>query len=153
MPATVTLHLEHWAEAMRADVAAATASVSLSALSLQPPITRTPGAWPALWHALTAAADRGVRVRLYLPQPTNTHPATRFNDATCAKASAAGIRCHLIRGPRLLHCKSLVIDATVSWIGSGNFTAAACHHNIEAYLRAADPAIAAAIQTRWDALT
>lgn len=147
-----TLHLEHWAASMRADVAAAVESVSISALSLQPPMTKSPGEWPDLWHALVAAAARGLTVRLYLPAPTATHPATRFNEAVAKKAADAGIRCHLIRGPRLLHCKSLVIDNRIVWIGSGNFTAAACHHNLEAYSRTHARSFAATVQARWDAL-
>lgn len=148
-----TLHLSDWAAAMARDVRAATASASLSAISIQPPRSKTPGQWPDLWAALVAAAARGVRVTLYLPPPSNTHPATRFNSNTATVAAAAGIATRFLRGPRLLHCKSLVLDARVVWIGSGNFTSAAAHHNVEAYLRTERPDFAATIAARWDALT
>jgi phosphatidylserine/phosphatidylglycerophosphate/cardiolipin synthase-like enzyme len=38
-----------------------------------------------------------------------------------------------------------LIDGRIVWCGSGNFTAAAAHHNHEAYIRSEDVTIAAAI--------
>jgi phosphatidylserine/phosphatidylglycerophosphate/cardiolipin synthase-like enzyme len=147
-----SLHLTGWAAPMKADVDAARWHIAMSAISIQPPRSKTPGDWPRLWAALCAAAARGVTVDLYVPRPTPQHPATRFNSYTASEAAAAGIHCHLIRGPRLLHCKSLVVDGRFVWIGSGNFTSAACHHNIEAYTRSDRPDFAAQVLDRWGAL-
>jgi phosphatidylserine/phosphatidylglycerophosphate/cardiolipin synthase-like enzyme len=147
-----SLHLLDWARTMRADVDAARVSIALSALSLQPPRSKSPGDWPRLWNALCEAAARKVDVTLYVPQPTPTHPATRFNSYTASAAAAAGITCRLIRGPRLLHCKSLTVDSRIVWIGSGNFTAAAAHHNIEAYTRTDSADFAAQVLARWKGL-
>lgn len=148
-----TLHLTHWAAAMAADCNAAQSDIALSALSLLPPRTNSPGEWPTLWQALIAAAARGVRVTLYLAKPSPINLATTRNHGTAATANAHGIACRLIPGPHLLHCKSLTIDSRIVWIGSGNFTSAAAHHNHEAYIRAARPDFAAAVLARWKALT
>lgn len=148
-----TLHLSHWAAAMALDCNEAKTQIVLSALSLLPPRTTTAGEWPDLWRALTGAAGRGVDVQLYLAKPNAINPATKQNYSTADTASAAGIKCRLLPGPRLLHCKSLVVDSLIVWIGSGNFTAAAAHFNHEAYTRSVRADFAAMMLERWKALS
>jgi phosphatidylserine/phosphatidylglycerophosphate/cardiolipin synthase-like enzyme len=80
-------------------------------------------------------------------------PATRGNYGAGRACTAAGIHIHYVTGNRLLHAKTCIIDKHAIWIGSGNFTAAAAHHNHEAYLRADCAKIAAEIVSRWEALT
>lgn len=150
---TTTLHLSHWAEAMTADCGRAQSEIVLSALSLLPPRTSTAGEWPALWEALKAACKKKVKVEIYLPKPNAINPATKANYTTAAAAEAAGMICRLLPGPRLLHCKSMVIDRQIVWIGSGNFTAAAAHFNHEAYTRSVRADFACAMLERWKALS
>lgn len=152
MNANTQLHMAGWAAPLAAECQQARHSIIISALSCLPPRTNTPGHWPALWQAWADAAARGIAVTLYLPMPTNHHGATVQNLQVAATAAAAGLNCRLIKGPQLLHCKSVVIDRHAVWIGSGNFTAAACHHNHEAYMRADCPAFAERILARWEAI-
>jgi phosphatidylserine/phosphatidylglycerophosphate/cardiolipin synthase-like enzyme len=138
-----TLHTASWARDLADDIAAATSSVTISALSMLPPHRAGSGPWPRLWQALIAAAARKLLVTIYLPMPQRAHPATRGNARAAAIAHHAGVRVILIPGPRLLHAKSAVIDARLTYIGSGNFTAAACGPNHEIYARFLDRRLAA----------
>lgn len=150
--ANLYYHGGGWAIALAAECAAAQRTIHLSALSMIPPTPNGTGAWPELWCAWKAAAARGVAVHIWLAAPSPIHPATRANMTAGKAASSAGIQMHYITGNRLLHAKTAVIDATTIWIGSGNFTAAAAHHNHEAYMRADCPAIARQIIDRWQSL-
>jgi phosphatidylserine/phosphatidylglycerophosphate/cardiolipin synthase-like enzyme len=120
---------------MTHDINSAADAITMTALSLLPPrqiknddITR----W---WLALCDATARNVAVQVILAEPNIAHPATLRN-ATAADALATiGVQVALIPTTRLLHAKTAVIDNLVAWVGSGNFTAAAAHHNRELYLR------------------
>jgi len=146
--ASLQYHAEGWAVALAKDCAAAVRTIHLSALSLVPPTPNGHGSWPELWRALQAAASRGVYVHVWLPAPQPAHPATRGNIGAGRACAEAGINIHYVQGPRLLHAKTAVIDGTILFVGSGNFTAAAAHHNHEHYLRADCPAIAQQIVLR-----
>lgn len=143
------LILENWAGRMAEDFEAASASITLSALSALPPrgSADTPNA--RLWSALRAAAARGVLVRLYLAAPMRAHPATAQNGTTARALQEQGITCRLIPPPKLLHAKTSTIDERIVWIGSGNFTSAAAHHNHEAWCRFENHEIAARLAARW----
>lgn len=150
--ANLEYHGAGWAAALRADCDLASRSLHLSALSMLPPGANASGPWPDLWRAWIAAAKRGVDVHLWLPAPMTHNPATRGNFGAGSACTEQGIFIHYATGNRLLHAKSCVVDAHIVWIGSGNFTAAAAHHNHEAYLRADSPKIAAELICRWEAL-
>ena len=145
-------HGAGWAGAMAAECAAAQKSIHASALSMHTPTPNAAGDWPELYRAWCAAARRGVRVAIWLPAPTQIHPATKGNITAGRSASASGIEVHYIIGNRLLHAKTAVIDGTSIWVGSGNFTAAAAHFNHEAYLQAKCPHIAKQMIARWESL-
>lgn len=142
-----------WAEVMADECRAASESIHVSALSLHPPTIHGSGAWPRLWKTWIEVAKKGIPINFWLPAPTKIHPATRNNTVSGAAIVANGMFVHYVTGNRLLHAKTCIIDAKSVWIGSGNFTAAASHHNHEAYLRADCPAIAERIITRWKSLT
>ena len=131
-----------WAEAMATDCASAKKSITLSALSLHAPAKPLNTPFGRLWQSWIDAAERGVNVELYLPAPTKIHPATLQNRQHGIRAAANGITVHFVPQPELLHAKSCVIDSAIAWVGSGNFTSAAAHHNHELYLRCADARIA-----------
>lgn len=150
--ANIEYHGESWAAALAADCTGAQSSILASALSLLPPTPNASGSWPELWRAWKAAAARGVRVAVWLPVPSPIHPATRGNFGAGRACTENQIEIHYIAGARLLHAKTCIIDARVVWIGSGNFTAAAAHHNHEAYLRADCAKIAHELASRWEAL-
>ena len=147
--ASVTLHAAAWASRLARDIANASDRVTISALSMLHPTPTARGPWPELYNALITARARAIRVEMFLAAPQAPHPATRQNATTAAHAHERGITVHLIPGPRLLHAKCCIIDDAITWIGSGNLTAAACGPNHELYGRIESQAIAQ--QTR-DAL-
>ncbi len=141
----IEYHGSTWAAKQADDIAAAQHSITMTAISALPPTRNARGVWPAWWAALTDAARRGVDVQMILPAPSRAHPATRANARTAERLAAAGVRPVLVPGPRLLHAKTALIDDAIVWCGSGNYTAAAAHHNYEAYTRTTDPQMVAAI--------
>lgn len=150
--ANIYYHGNGWAEHMAEACSMAQKTIHVSALSMLPPGPNATGDWPELWRAWCAAARRGVQVHIWLPSPTSIHPATKGNTGAGRQIIAAGMHIHYVQPPGLLHAKTCVIDAASVWIGSGNFTAAAAHHNHEAYLQARCPKIARQIIARWESL-
>jgi phosphatidylserine/phosphatidylglycerophosphate/cardiolipin synthase-like enzyme len=137
------VHTPLWPSLMARDFIAARGDITLTALSLLPPRTPNGSPFSAWWIALLAAQSRGVSVRIILPAPTPIHPATFRNARVAREIHPSGMRVELIAGARLLHAKTARIDGKIAWVGSGNFTAAAAHHNYEAFLRVEDADIAA----------
>lgn len=133
-----TAHSAGWAAAMAHDIAAAELSVTITALSMLPPRHDNATDWATWWRALTAAAARGARINVALPTPHIAHPATLRNAAAAAALRDIGAAAVLLPATNLLHAKSALIDANIAWVGSGNMTAAAAHHNIEIYIRTTD---------------
>lgn len=145
-------HGDGWANDLWDDCANAKTSIHISALSLQPPTPRGRGHWPELWDAWKNAALRGVQIDFWMAEPTPVHPATGKNYSAGEALAQMGAHPHYVKMPRLLHAKTVCIDRAVIWIGSGNFTAAAAHHNHEAYLSAYCPTIAEQLIKRWESL-
>lgn len=136
---TLTVHTTAWAQQLAADVAAARQTINVAVLSLLTPTPRMVGPWPHLWRQLLTAPGRGVRLRLAMPRPTRVHPATHWNAKSAEPLQAAGAQILWCDAPRLVHAKCWAIDSHILWIGSGNCTAAACHHNRECWVRAWSP--------------
>jgi len=134
-----TLIHHAWAHCLADDINHARFSIMLSALSFLAPTPTARGPWPELWTAIKTAAKRRVTTEIFLPTPQLAHPATRQNATEAHKLHDLGVTVHLIPGPRLLHAKCAVIDAEITWIGSGNLTAAACGPNHELYARIVSP--------------
>lgn len=143
-----TLHTE-WAQPLAADVAHARRSVVISSLSLQPRKADRAHPISLLWSAMETAANAGARVTFILPKPSGSHPATAFNLAAAADLSALGIRSVFAAAANLLHAKTCIIDSSIVWVGSGNWTAAAAAHNREAYIRCDSPSLAARLRQAW----
>jgi len=141
-----------WAERMAQDVRNAKEQIIMTALSMQQARGNSHGSWHGLWSALLEAPGRGVAVKIWLPQPHHAHPATMGNYTTAVTLAKAGIVCQLVKDSRLLHAKTCVIDEQIAYVGSGNYTAAACNHNHEAYLRVDCKKLALDVATRWELL-
>lgn len=135
---TTSAHSIDWALRIADDINEAERAVLMTALSFLPPRTLKLDAFCKLWIAIAAAADRGVAVQVALPMPALAHPATLRNDTAAAALRAAGAVVVLVPTINLLHAKTVVIDARIAWVGSGNMTAAAAHHNRECWLRTID---------------
>jgi cardiolipin synthase len=96
---------------------------------------------PNLMRALIQAAERGVDVRLMLPEATDT-PATRWlAQSTYKRLLAAGIRVYE-RQETFLHAKTAVVDGRWSSIGSLNLDYRSLVHNDEVNAEILDPALA-----------
>ncbi len=144
---------DKWAQAMTDDCAKAQTSITISAISCLPPLGKKGGIFGAMINAWKAAAQRGCKVTIYLPTPQKAHPATVRNAHTAETLHAHGIQTRFIPPPNLLHAKTCIIDHLTCWIGSGNFTAAAAHHNHEIYVRFDSKDAAQKIETRWQTIS
>lgn len=133
-----------WTPQMAKDIDAAVKSITLSTLSFNYPHEFTTSKISRLIIALTAAAARGVNVKVYLPAPSISHPATLKNLSSANKLHASNVTARLVPMPNLLHAKTLTIDDRLLWCGSGNWTQAATTHNREAYVRLVSPNLAIA---------
>jgi phosphatidylserine/phosphatidylglycerophosphate/cardiolipin synthase-like enzyme len=138
-----------WAAPLAADIAAARSDIILTALSMHPPRKLHGSPMGELWSALEHATASGVDVLFVMPRPGKTHPATAMNLHAAERLLAIGCRYAFVPLDHLLHAKTAIIDGTVLWVGSGNWTAAASGWNHEAYLRAHSPRLAAQLRARW----
>jgi phosphatidylserine/phosphatidylglycerophosphate/cardiolipin synthase-like enzyme len=85
-------------------------------------------AWTLVHYALRDAAARGVQVRLMFDEQVAKNP--RQHAAVADLAQKANVEVRLVRIPessegplpfaRMLHAKTLTVDAKISWVGTGN---------------------------------
>ena len=76
------------------------------------------------------AAQRGVDVRLIVPSFTDSRVVLNATQATFTRLLKAGVKIYELKDA-LLHAKSVVIDSTVSIIGSANLDMRSFLHNDE----------------------
>ena len=143
-----TLHTD-WASAMALDIAMARSSVLITSLSLQTAETCPGHPLGMLWAAMHEAAQRGAAITFVLPQPARSHPATAYNIHAGYALQAAGVRVIYAPAGNLLHAKTVTIDESIVWVGSGNWTKAAAAWNHEAYLRCQSPQLAMRLSAHW----
>ncbi|MET0534122.1 MAG: phospholipase D-like domain-containing protein, partial [Steroidobacter sp.] len=84
-----------------------------------------------LLTAMEEAARRGVDVRVILPAFTDSKLVLNATQATYTRLLKAGVHIYELKDA-LLHAKSVVIDGTVSIIGSANLDMRSFLHNDEA---------------------
>lgn len=143
-----TLHTD-WASAMALDIAMARSSVLITSLSLQTAETCPGHPLGILWAAMHEAAQRGAAITFVLPQPARSHPATAYNIHAGYAMQSAGVRVIYAPAGNLLHAKTVTIDESIVWVGSGNWTKAAAAWNREAYLRCQSPQLAMRLSAHW----
>jgi len=83
-----------------------------------------------LLAAMIAAAERGVDVRLIVPSFTDSRVVLNATQATFTRLLKAGVKIYELKDA-LLHAKSVVVDGTVSIIGSSNLDMRSFLHNDE----------------------
>jgi cardiolipin synthase len=83
-----------------------------------------------LLDALIAAAERGVDVRLIVPSFTDSRVVLNATQATFTRLLKAGVKIYELKDA-LLHAKSVVVDSTISIIGSSNLDMRSFLHNDE----------------------
>ena len=100
----------------------------------------------AAMMALTSAALGGVDVRLLVPRMSDstfvTYAARSYYDALLA----AGVKVFEY-GPRLMHCKAMLVDDDLALIGSANFDHRSFRLNFEVSVLFRDAGIAAQLAT------
>ena len=92
--------------------------------------------------ALTSAALGGLDVRLLVPQMSDSRFVTYAARSYFDELLAAGVKVYEY-GPRMLHCKAMLCDDSVSIIGSANFDHRSFRLNFEISMLFRDVAIAA----------
>lgn len=135
---TTSILWQPWSPPMAADVDIARHAITITALSLLPPRTLKNELFSRWWLSLASASRRNVAITVALPAPCVAHPATLRNIAAAADLANIGAACVLIPPANLLHAKTMRIDDAIAWVGSGNMTAAAHHHNRECWMRTDD---------------
>jgi cardiolipin synthase len=83
-----------------------------------------------LLTAMTDAAQRGVDVRLIVPSFTDSTLVLNATQATYTRLLKSGVKIYELKDA-LLHAKSVVIDGTVSIVGSSNLDMRSFLHNEE----------------------
>ncbi|HEV8332359.1 MAG TPA: cardiolipin synthase [Steroidobacteraceae bacterium] len=83
-----------------------------------------------LLTAMTEAAQRGVDVRLIVPSFTDSSIVLNATQATYTRLLESGVKIYELKDA-LLHAKSVVIDGTVSIVGSANLDMRSFLHNEE----------------------
>lgn len=83
-----------------------------------------------LLTSMVEAAERGVDVRLIVPSFTDSHIVLNATQATFTPLLKAGVKIYELKDA-LLHAKSVVIDSTVSIVGSANLDTRSFLHNDE----------------------
>ena len=93
-------------------------------------------------EALTAAARRGVRVRIIVPGPhMDMEIVRRASRANWGALLEAGVEIHEYQ-PTMFHCKMIVVDGLWVSVGSTNFDSRSFSINDEANLNVRDAAFA-----------
>jgi cardiolipin synthase len=101
-------------------------------------------------RVLRRKARRGVDVRLLLPGPITDHPGVRHASRRYyGRLMRHGVRIFEYQ-PRFQHAKVVLCDDWVS-IGSSNFDRWNLRRNLEANQESEDPALAAQVQTMFEA--
>ncbi|MFC4313481.1 cardiolipin synthase [Steroidobacter flavus] len=85
---------------------------------------------PELLQALEGASRRGVDVRLVVPAFTDSRIVLNATQATFTPLLKAGVKIYELKDA-LLHAKTVVIDGTVSIVGSANLDMRSFVHNDE----------------------
>ncbi len=84
-----------------------------------------------LLDAMAEAAERGVDVRLIVPAFTDSKIVLNATQATYTRLLKSGVRVFELQDA-LLHAKSVVVDGTLSIVGSANLDMRSFLHNDEA---------------------
>jgi cardiolipin synthase len=83
-----------------------------------------------LLTAMTDAAQRGVDVRLIVPSFTDSRIVLNATQATFTRLLQSGVKIYELKDA-LLHAKSVVVDGTVTIVGSANLDMRSFLHNEE----------------------
>lgn len=101
----------------------------------------------ALMLAITTAAQRGVRVRLYASERGDQFMVQHAQQSYYDALLDAGVHIHLYRAPTILHTKLMVVDNQLAVIGSSNMDMRSFFLDFEVSLFAVDPEMISRLQS------
>jgi cardiolipin synthase len=99
-------------------------------------------------RALCHAAQRGVDVRLLVPEESDALTLDFAARATFGRLLAAGVR--IFQNKAVVHTKALAVDDVFVSIGSYNFDHRSLAYNLEMVVNTIDPGLAAAVGRMLD---
>lgn len=103
----------------------------------------------SLLRALCHASQRGVLVRLLLPERSNHRLADLARRRALVQMNAAGAQIRML--PSMMHAKSIIIDDSWMLLGSANIDARSLFLNYELMVELRDPQTIAATLRWFDA--
>ncbi len=106
-------------------------------------------ATPAYMHALSAAAQDGVDVRLLVPSSTDIPALSPLSRAGYQPLVEAGVRVFEWNGP-MIHAKTAVADGRWARVGSSNLNIASWINNYELDLAIEDGDVARQMQAMYE---
>jgi cardiolipin synthase A/B len=98
--------------------------------------------------ALTAAALRGIDVRILVTRHSDARIVTYAGRSYYDELMAAGVRIYEYR-PRILHSKALLVDDDCALLGSANFDQRSFRLNFEVGIAFYDEAAAALLEHQF----
>ena len=104
---------------------------------------------PLFLHALRAARRRGVRVRVLVPARGDLRVVEHAMMGVLAQLLRDGIEVFAYE-PRVLHCKTAVIDARIVILGSHNLDTLSWRYNLESNLVVDDSAFAGEVRRSFE---
>lgn len=102
-----------------------------------------------IFTALARAAERGVDVRILLPESSDVHTADIAAGSYILLALNAGIKIYHYNRARVLHAKTGVIDDTWATVGSANIDNLSLLLNFEGNIRGVNPGFIAELKQQF----
>lgn len=104
---------------------------------------------PRMLHALRRAAERGVRVRVLIPQRSDVRVVDLATSSIMGRLLGSGVRVFAYEA-RTLHAKTAVVDEIFVTIGSHNLDELSLRLNRECNVAIADPAFARIVEASFE---
>jgi phosphatidylserine/phosphatidylglycerophosphate/cardiolipin synthase-like enzyme len=96
-----------------------------------------------LLNAMLEARKRDVPVTIIFDMGDKNELTSKYNQATAKTLKQAGVNVIFDDPDRRMHAKMCIIDESISFIGSHNYTYSAMQRNSEATVRVSSPEVAA----------
>lgn len=135
---------------LAAMIDAAEHSIRLDMYQLSPDASTSTAVMRMLWQALRAAPRRGVKCSAILGASLMAAPGTMMAERSRQALTDAGWLAICDRSARVMHAKTLVMDATKTLIGSHNWTGAGLSANTETSVLIHDEATAVQLAAQHD---
>lgn len=140
---------DDWAPWVSDAIRQATASLHLCYYMVSPYWRGPSGMSIDLMKILGEAPQRGLTCRLIIDQPNVAFTTRPFNARAGEKLVRAGWKVRVMPDKRTLHEKIMIIDETLSLVGSHNISKASATSNYDTSLAIRSPALAAQLHRQF----